>query len=317
MTNQQLTIKSQNFGIEIEMTGITRKQAAEAVAKLLGTSALYVGGTYGKWTVKDNQSRTWTLMSDGSIKKEKKTGRKQYELTTEYEYSVELVSPILKYTDIELLQDIVRVIRKAGAKVNSSCGIHVHVDGANHTSRSLRNILNIIASKEDLIYTALQVESSREENYCKKVRTAVLEKINKVKPSSIAAIGRIWYEEQGEDFNLAQHDHYNNTRYSALNLHAVWYKGTVEFRLFNSTLHAGEVKSYLQFALAISAQAITQKSASSKKTRSTNEKYTFRTWLLRLGLIGEEFETARGHLLKNLEGDVAWRHGNPLQQAAV
>jgi len=34
------------------------------------------------------------------------------------------------------------------------------------------------------------------------------------------------------------------------------------------------------------------------KTQPENEKYTFRTWLLRLGLIGDEFKTARMHLLK-------------------
>ncbi len=43
------------------------------------------------------------------------------------------------------------------------------------------------------------------------------------------------------------------------------------------------------------------------KTHSDNEKYTFRTWLLRLGLIGDEFKTARQHLLKNLEGNIAWK----------
>lgn len=40
---------------------------------------------------------------------------------------------------------------------------------------------------------------------------------------------------------------------------------------------------------------------------SDNEKYTFRTWLLRLGLIGDEFKTARHHLLKNLDGNIAWK----------
>ena len=77
--------------------------------------------------------------------------------------------------------------------------------------------------------------------------------------------------------------------------------------MFNSTLHAGEVKSYIQLCLAISHQALIQKSASHTRTQSSNEKYTFRTWLLRLGLIGDEFKTARTHLLKNLDGNIAWK----------
>ena len=66
-------------------------------------------------------------------------------------------------------------------------------------------------------------------------------------------------------------------------------------------------RSYIQFCLAISNQALTQKKASRRKTQSTNEKYTFRTWLLRLGMIGDEFKTARLHLLKNLDGCIAWK----------
>ena len=40
---------------------------------------------------------------------------------------------------------------------------------------------------------------------------------------------------------------------------------------------------------------------------SENEKYTFRVWLLRLGMIGDEFKTARKHLLDHLEGCIAWK----------
>ena len=84
--------------------------------------------------------------------------------------------------------------------------------------------------------------------------------------------------------------------------------------MFNSTLHAGEVKAYIQLCLAISHQALVQRGASRIKTQPENEKYTFRTWLLRLGLIGDEFKTARRHLLKNLEGNIAWR--DPAQAEA-
>lgn len=82
---------------------------------------------------------------------------------------------------------------------------------------------------------------------------------------------------------------------------------TTDEVMFNSTLHAGEVKSYIQLCLAISHQALVQQRAMRTKTQSDNEKYTFRTWLLRLGMIGDEFKTARQHLLKNLDGNIAWK----------
>lgn len=46
-------IKTRNFGIEIEMTGLTRCQAAKAIAKVLGGTPNHEGGTYDKYTVDD------------------------------------------------------------------------------------------------------------------------------------------------------------------------------------------------------------------------------------------------------------------------
>lgn len=125
--------------------------------------------------------------------------------------------------------------------------------------------------------------------------TRFLDEINNRPPLSMEQLKSMWYD--GGDYSYR---HYDDSRYHGLNLHSVFSKGTIEFRLFNSTLHAGEVKSAIQLCLAISHQALIQKSARHTNTVSDNEKYTFRTWLLRLGLIGDEFKTARHHLLKIL-----------------
>lgn len=39
-------MKDQCFGVEVEMTGITREQAATALAAYFATDARYVGGAY-------------------------------------------------------------------------------------------------------------------------------------------------------------------------------------------------------------------------------------------------------------------------------
>ena len=182
----------------------------------------------------------------------------------------------------------------------------MHVNAAPHNARTLRNITNIMYSKEDLIYKALQVDVNREHRYCKKVEEDFLQSLNRKKPKTLEAVSDIWYK--GRD---GSHQHYHDSRYHCLNLHSVFQKGTIEFRLFNSTTHAGKVKTYIQFCLAISGQALNQTCAATRKTTSTNEKYTFRTWLLRLGMIGDEFKTARKFLLENLEGGIAWK--NPEQ----
>ena len=98
-----------------------------------------------------------------------------------------------------------------------------------------------------------------------------------------------------------------------MNLHSVFYRGTLEWRCFESTLHAGEVRANITLALAISAQAINQKRTVMRKTEITeNPAFTFRTFLLRLGLIGPEFKNVRKNLLKNLPGDKAWRYDKSL-----
>ena len=296
-------MRSQNFGIEIEMTWLTRAAAARIIAGYFDTQATHIGGGYDTYTVRDNQNRQWKLVSDASIRCRNGNNRQAGR-----EYSVELVSPICQYADIETIQEIVRKLRGGGAKVNDSCGIHVHVDASTHTPKTLRNIVNIMASKEDLLYKALQVQVSRE-NYCQKADTRFLDELNHKRPTTMRDVENLWYN--GCD---SRHYHYDDSRYHALNLHSVFSHGTIEFRLFNSTLHAGEIKSYIQLCLAISHQALVQKSASRIKTHPENEKYTFRTWLLRLGLIGNEFKTARQHLLKNLEGNIAWR--DPAQAEA-
>ena len=293
-------MKEQRFGIEIEMTGLTRQRAAQVLAEYFGQSSNFDGGYYGEYSVLDSQRRRWKVMSDGSITTERKEGRQV--VSADNTYSVELVSPICRYDDIEVIQELVRKLREAGMRVNSSCGIHIHLDATPHNANTLRNITNIMASKEDLIYKAMQVEVARERQYCKKVEQSFLEELNQKKPRTLDEVSRIWYH--GSD---GRHEHYHNSRYHCLNLHSVFQKGTIEFRLFNSTTHAGKIKAYIQLCLAISAQALNQRSASRQKTRSTNEKYTFRTWLLRLGLIGDEFKTARLHLLEHLDGCIAWK----------
>ena len=295
-----MDLREQKFGIEIEMTGITRQRAAAVLSEYLGSYSHYEGGVYDAYSVADSENRKWKLVSDASIKCQKKVGnRKQI---ADREYSVELVSPICRYEDIEKIQEMTRALREAGAFCNKSCGIHIHINAAPFEAYQLRNLVNIIASKEDLVYRALQVDSQRENRYCKKIEPEFLEKLNHQKPKTRSQLQNLWYK--GDD---GSHQHYHDSRYHCLNLHSVFQKGTIEFRAFNGSIHAGKLKAYVQFCLAITAQAYNQRSASPIKTVSENEKYTFRVWILRLGLIGDDFKTARKHLLDHLEGNIAWK----------
>lgn len=290
------------FGIEIEFTGITRNEAAKVAAEYLNGTVVSTGDYYDTKKITSADGRVWKIMSDSSISCQKKQGRQKVAATREY--SVELVSPILTYQgDIETLQELVRRLRKAGAFTNNSCGIHIHLDGADHTARSIRNFINIVASKNDLFYKALQIAPARM-NYCKKMDSILVDKINRRKPKTLAQIESLWYEGYSESWGT----HYHNSRYHFLNLHS-FFNGhrTVELRGFNSELHAGKVRSYIVLALALNNQALTQTCASAKKPQTENEKFAMRTYLNRIGFIGNEFSNCREHLTAHLNGSSAWR----------
>lgn len=293
-----------NFGIEIEMTGITRRKAAKTVAEHLGGDIEELNDYYSTFKITAQDGRVWKVMYDGSITTQKKAAGQR--VSASREYSVELVSPILTYEeDIANLQEIVRKLRKAGAfsEQQNCTGIHIHLDGRDHTPRSIRNFMNIIYSRNDLLYDALQIEQRRM-RYCKKMDQTLVQRLNKKKPTAMKQIEDIWYQ----DYSERRERHYHESRYHFLNLHSLFNGcGTVELRGFNGTLHAGKIRSFVVLALATNHQALTQKSASSKKPQIENPKFSMRTWLNRIGFIGDEFKNCREHLCKHLDGSAAWR----------
>ena len=300
-------MKNQTIGVEIEMNNITRSRAARLVAEHFGTTAWNAAAEYGysSWACKDNQNRVWKFQKDVSI-------------AGPDDEKCEMVTPILSYSDLEDLQEIGRILRKAGAKSDASrmCGVHIHIGAKGHTPKTMRNLTNIMASHESLLAEALDLDRNRVSRYCRTVDERFLKEVNKKKPTSMSAFADVWYKSQHEDYGRTQH--YNDSRYHMLNFHATFTKGTIEFRLFQfdapsdgkqNGLHAGQLKSYIQLCLALSQMAKDAKGASAKPQQHENPKYAMRTWLLRLGFIGEEFKTAREFLTKRLSGDASFRSG--------
>ena len=301
-------MKNQTIGIEVEMNSITRQKAAKVAADFFGTGRYEnTAGRngYSTWSAWDAQGREWKFQKDVSI-------------AGPDEQKCELVTPILTYGDIETLQELCRQLRHAGAKSDASrgCGVHIHIGAQSHTPQSLRNLANIMASHESLIAEALKLDRSRMSRYCRTVDPRFLEQVNRRKPRTMSQLADIWYTSHGASYGRSHH--YNDSRYHMLNLHATFTKGTVEFRLFQfdeptaerrGGIHAGQLKSYIQLCLALSQMAKDVRTASPKPQQNENPKYAMRTWLLRLGFIGEEFATARDFLTRNLTGDTAFRHG--------
>jgi len=300
-------MKKPTFGIEIEGNNITREKAARAVAQYFETDRYEYTARrngYDAWSAWDAQGREWKFQKDVSI-----TGPESQKC--------EMVSPILHYEDIELLQGAVRALRKAGMKSDYTrmAGVHVHISGEGHTPQTIRNLVNIMAAHESQLAKAIRIDRNRMNRYCRTVDPRFLEAVNRKKPRTMEELEDLWYQTQNADGN--RYTHYNSSRYRVCNLHSFFHgHHTIEFRLFQfdcphdgkqNGMHAGQVKAFVQLCLAINQLAKMVRTASPKPQQTENEKYAMRCWMLRLGFIGDEFKTARDYYLNNMEGNSAWR----------
>ena len=310
-----ITIQNQNFGVEIELTGITREKGAKVISEYFGgTVTSHRQDGYDTWTAKDRKHRTWKCCRDISINPEIKVDghiRPASEGRTSSDHRCEVVSPILQYEDLADLQEIVRKLREAGAFANSSCGIHVHVDGANHNPDSLTRLINFAVGRQDLFYEALEI-GDRANRWCKKINASLLAAMKHDRVRTKESMEHLWYSAVNDGYTGGiSHVHYNPTRYRGINLHAFFTKGTVEFRLFNGTTHAGKIKAYVQFCLAMSAWAINAKDnlhfmKSAHYTDAAKRgKLMLAVLKNRLGMRGPEYKTARMHLTAAFDEQIA------------
>ena len=184
-TKQIKEMMNQTIGVEVEMNNITRTKAAQLAAEFFGTGRHeHTAGrngydTYSAW---DGEGREWKFQKDVSI-------------AGPDSEKCEMVTPILTYKDMETLQELIRRLRKAGAKSDATrgCGVHIHIGAKGHTPQSLRNLANIMASHESLLASALNLDRGRISRYCRTVDPRFLERLNNRKPTTMAALADIWF----------------------------------------------------------------------------------------------------------------------------
>ena len=85
---------------------------------------------------------------------------------------------------------------------------------------------------------------------------------------------------------------------------------TIKFAWFHGKIAEDTVRAYTDFISKLCEMAQKQKRAMAKEKPTENEKYTFRCFLLRLGMIGDAYKTSRKILLQNLTGSSAFKNGH-------
>jgi hypothetical protein len=288
--------KALTFGVEIETINLDRDQSARAIAAAIpGAYVERVGSYYDKVCVVLADGRRWTCMTDGSI-----TGGRGGRGT-------EVVSPICTYADLEMVQIVARAMRGAGADVNGSCGVHVHLGASFFDAKAVVRLTKIVAKWQPWIEKALEIQTARLARWCGPTRPGFLAAASAETAPTMDRLNELWY-----GYRNTAPTHYDPTRYTGLNLHAIWNKGTIEFRWFEATLHAGKIKAYIQFAMALGSSAINSKRAEStgKAYCAETAGFDFYQLLHKLGVsTGEEFKALRHHLLASppaFKGTTTW-----------
>jgi len=168
-----------------------------------------------------------------------------------------------------------------------STGLEISVSMDGHTRQTLRNFVNMIYSKQILIKKALEIEEDI-------VSEELIQVVNDVKETTIkSAIAN--NRGKGIDFD--------NRR--------------ITFKIGRNEDSLDKITAYTQLVELLSQQAKTLRYASAKVNKTDNEKFTFRVWLIRLGMIGNEYKETRKKLLKNLTGNSAFRYGKPEKETTA
>lgn len=162
-------------------------------------------------------------------------------------------------------------------------GLEISVPMDGHTGQTLRNLVNMIYSKQTLIKKALEIDEDIVGEELKNV-------VNEVKETTIKlAIKNSKSAEMEFDFD--------NRR--------------IIFKLGRVEEESEKIAAYQQLFELINQQAKMLRYASAKVKDTDNEKFTFRVWIIRLGMVGAEYKETRKILLRNLAGNSAFRYGKP------
>nr|DAR42361.1 MAG TPA: Putative amidoligase enzyme [Caudoviricetes sp.] len=198
---------NRNFGIEIEAYNCTRERLARELTAA-GINVQVEGYNH------TDHTEHWKLVTDSSL-----SGNNTFEL----------VSPILHGEQgLEELEKVCWVLDLCNAKVNDTCGLHVHMDAAEFDLTTWKNLILTYKRLEGVIDNFMP-HSRRNNRYCKAL-TAITE--NSIK-----------HARNISDLRAA----FSHNRYHKVNLEAYTRHRTVEFRQHGGSTNFTKMSAWIHF----------------------------------------------------------------------
>lgn len=200
---------TRRFGVEFEAYNVDQDRLCEA----LNAAGIACATEWYNHTTRNH----WKIVTDSSLR-----GNRTFEL----------VSPVLKGEQgIEELKTVCRVLNECGAKVNKSCGTHVHIDAQNMDLPIWKRVYINYARLENVIDDFMPVSRKRNNNgYCKGYShfNNFEEKINAAR--SLHAI-----------------DDFFGSRYYKINPKSYARHNTIEFRQHSGTVEFEKISNWIRF----------------------------------------------------------------------
>lgn len=210
-----------------------------------------------------------------------------YEIKTESEsYIIDRLGAITNsHGSTVELNEILNLATHEESEEKSIDSFQIEFPFGDHTGKTLLNIVNMLYSKQNLIVQAFnEAEVFMDKTFAEDLNNKPVNSIEDFK-KAIAEIGPDRCK--GLSFNFE--------------------KGTLVFKLVQKNPSPETIDAFMKLAGQINEYAKKLKHTSYKLAQEDNPKYALRTWLIRLGMGGNEYKSVRKTLLSNLEGSGAFR----------
>lgn len=231
-------LSTRTFGFEAEFFNITPQVAIRALSEV-GINASFEGYTH-------RNVHIWKVVTDASVNR---TG-------TGEGAGLELVSPILRGRDgLELAAKALDALRGAGAKIDRTCGMHVHVGMDGLTGMEMMKIVDTYVANQTNINRI--VSRSRHNNdYCLPFNE-VHAPSTQYRPNNYEAL-------RGANTATATTRLSGvlsaAPRYRVVNLTSYGKYGTLEFRQHQGTLNGKKGTAWIEFLLGLVESSVASNS---------------------------------------------------------
>ena len=187
--------------------------------------------------------------------------------------------------DAEAAETVEEAIPQNTAAEAAPVALSIAFPLSKHTSQSIRNLVNLIYSRGALVSKAVQGEFLAPQELVdwlgSKNAVTVQEEINNIK-----------------EFEAENGVEIKGIRFE---------DGQVVFTGFPETADADILLAFQHLTEKMNKQAIEQKRIQARVVDEENEKYSMRTWLVRIGMGGSEYKKTRNLLMKHLFGHTAFK----------